>query len=235
MLKVGKDHLDVNVTEPLANGDGLNVLVKREVVGFRVNVAEKTGDNRYRVFPNEMPDLLKTLRPHHPLNRNLDHNWQQALLKTSSERRIGVDIELGGWQEQLVLTLTSEDGVSVTHTLEGQFDEANNAEKALENLKEGLSKLGQTRYYAQTVAVNLLARCLCLTVCSINCAVKRWRCWKRRALASYQRGSRKPVATPAPVYPETHLSFLANVYNHKAREFYHRYGVQLIDAAFGSP
>ncbi|MBK0278183.1 collagenase-like protease, partial [Salmonella enterica subsp. enterica serovar Infantis] len=25
---------------------------------------------------------------------------------------------------------------------------------------------------------------------------------------------------------------LANVYNHKAREFYHRYGVQLIDAAY---
>ncbi|MNS14391.1 hypothetical protein D3C72_460100 [compost metagenome] len=37
---------------------------------------------------------------------------------------------------------------------------------------------------------------------------------------------------PAPVYPDTHLSFLANVYNHKARAFYHRYGVQLIDAAY---
>ena len=29
-----------------------------------------------------------------------------------------------------------------------------------------------------------------------------------------------------------HLSFLANVYNHKARAFYHRHGVQLIDAAY---
>ncbi|EOW8833990.1 collagenase-like protease, partial [Cronobacter sakazakii] len=43
---------------------------------------------------------------------------------------------------------------------------------------------------------------------------------------------RKPVSVPPPVYPETHLSFLANVYNHKAREFYQRYGVQLIDAAY---
>ena len=40
------------------------------------------------------------------------------------------------------------------------------------------------------------------------------------------------VSKPAPVYPETHLTFLANVYNHKAREFYQRYGVQLIDAAY---
>ncbi|VDR27545.1 Uncharacterised protein [Raoultella terrigena] len=46
------------------------------------------------------------------------------------------------------------------------------------------------------------------------------------------RGQRKPVSVPPPVYPETHLSFLANVYNHKAREFYQRYGVKLIDAAY---
>ncbi len=232
VLKVGKDHLDVEVTEPLANGDGLNVLVKREVVGFRVNVAEKTAENRYRVFPNEMPDALKTLRPHHALNRNLDHNWQQALLKTSSERRIGVDIELGGWQEQLVLTLTSEDGVSVTHTLDGQFDEANNAEKALDNLKDGLAKLGQTRYYAQKIDINLPGALFVPNSLLNQLRRETVEILEEARLASYQRGSRKAVATPAPVYPETHLSFLANVYNHKAREFYHRYGVQLIDAAY---
>jgi len=232
VLKVAKDHLDVEVTEPLANGDGLNVLVKREVVGFRVNVAEKTVENRYRVFPNEMPDALRTLRPHHALNRNLDHNWQQALLKTSSERRIGVDIELGGWQEQLVLTLTSEDGVSVTHTLDGQFDEANNAQKALESLKDGLAKLGQTRYYVQAITVNLPGALFVPNSLLNQLRRETVEMLEEARLANYQRGSRKPVATPAPIYPETHLSFLANVYNHKAREFYHRYGVQLIDAAF---
>jgi len=232
VLKVGKDHLDVEVTEPLANGDGLNVLVKREVVGFRVNIAEKTAENRYRVFPNEMPDALKTLRPHHALNRNLDHNWQQALLKTSSERRIGVDIELGGWQEQLVLTLTSEDGISVTHTLDGQFDEANNAEKALDNLKDGLAKLGQTRYYAQKIDINLPGALFVPNSLLNQLRRETVEMLEEARLANYQRGSRKAVATPAPVYPETHLSFLANVYNHKAREFYHRYGVQLIDAAY---
>ncbi|ELY6244471.1 U32 family peptidase [Cronobacter universalis] len=232
VLSVGKEHLDVEVTEPLANGDGLNVMIKREVVGFRVNVAEKTGENRYRVFPNEMPAVLKTLRPHHKLNRNLDHNWQQALLKTSSERRIGVDIELGGWQEQLILTITSEDGVSVTHTLDGQFDEANNPEKALTSLKEGLAKLGQTIYFARDVQVTLPGA-LFVPNSQLN-AFRREAIEALDAarLANYQRGARKPVSVPPPVYPETHLSFLANVYNHKAREFYQRYGVQLIDAAY---
>ncbi|EOC0475258.1 U32 family peptidase [Cronobacter turicensis] len=232
VLSVGKEHLDVEATEPLANGDGLNVMIKRDVVGFRVNVAEKTGENRYRVFPNEMPAALKTLRPRHKLNRNLDHNWQQALLKTSSERRIGVDIELGGWQEQLILTLTSEDGVSVTHTLDGQFDEANNPEKALTSLKEGLAKLGQTIYFARDVQITLPGA-LFVPNSQLN-AFRREAVEALDAarLVNYQRGARKPVSVPPPVYPETHLSFLANVYNHKAREFYQRYGVQLIDAAY---
>ncbi|WP_029591643.1 peptidase U32 family protein [Franconibacter pulveris] len=232
VLKVGKDHLDVEATEPLANGDGLNVMIKREVVGFRVNVAEKTGENRYRVFPNEMPEALKTLRPPHRLNRNLDHNWQQALLKTSSERRVGVDIELGGWQEQLILTVTSEDGVSVTRTLEGQFDVANNAEKAMANLKEGLAKLGQTIYYARDITVSLPGALFVPNSLLNPLRREAMDALDDARLANYQRGRRKPVSVPPPVYPETHLTFLSNVYNQKARDFYQRYGVQLIDAAY---
>lgn len=232
VLKVGKDHLDVETTEPLANGDGLNVMIKREVVGFRVNVAEKTGENRYRVFPNEMPDALRTLRAHHRLNRNLDHNWQQALLKTSSERRVGVDIELGGWQEQLILTVTSEDGVSVTRTLDGAFDVANNAEKAMANLKEGLAKLGQTIYYARNIDIALPGALFVPNSLLNPLRREAIDALDEARLANYQRGSRKPVSVPPPVYPETHLTFLSNVYNQKARDFYQRYGVQLIDAAY---
>ena len=232
VLKVSKDHLDVESRELLTNGDGLNVMIKREVVGFRANTVEKTGENRYRVWPNEMPKDLYKVRPNQPLNRNLDHNWQQALLKTSSERRIALDMVLGGTQTQLTLTLTSEDGVTVTHALAGEFAEANNADKALSNLKDGLAKLGQTIYYPRDIQLDLpVARFV------PNAQLNQLR---REAveqldegrLAAYPRGSRKAVAVPAPVYPETHLSFLANVYNQKAREFYHRYGVQLIDAAY---
>ena len=231
VLKVGKDHLDVEVSEPLTNGDGLNVMIKREVVGFRANTVKKTGENRYRVWPNEMPADLHKVRPHQPLNRNLDHNWQQALLKTSSERRIAVDVTLSGWQEQLVLTMTCEDGVSVTHTLDGEFAEANQAEKALANLRDGVTKLGQTIYYAREVQVNLPP--LFVPNSLLNQLRRETAEMLDEArLNAWQRGTRKPVSVPPPVYPETHLSFLANVYNHKARAFYQRYGVQLIDAAY---
>jgi len=232
VLKVSKDHLDVKVTETLANGDGLNVMIKREIVGFRANTVEKTGENQYRVWPNEMPADLYKARPNAALNRNLDHNWQQALLKTSSERRIAVDIALGGWEEQLILTMTSEDGVSVTHTLDGQFEVANNAEKAMNSLKDGVAKLGQTIYYARDITLTL-PDALFVPNGQLNQFRRETAEMLDEArLANYPRGSRKAVSVPAPVYPDSHLSFLANVYNHKAREFYHRYGVQLIDAAY---
>ena len=232
VLKVNKDTLDVEVTEPLANGDGLNVLIKREVVGFRANTVEKIGENRYRVKPNEMPADLYKVRPNQVLNRNLDHNWQQALLKTSSERRVAVDIALSGWQEQLILTLTSEDGVCVTHTLDGEFAAANNAEKALQQLQDGASKLGQTLYYARDVDV-MLPEALFVPNSMLNQLRRETvEMLDKARLEGYRRGQRKAVANPPPVYPDSHLSFLANVYNHKAREFYQRYGVQLIDAAY---
>ncbi|MCS2172875.1 U32 family peptidase [Scandinavium sp. TWS1a] len=232
VLKVSKESLDVQVTEALANGDGLNVMIKREIVGFRANTVEKIGENRYRVWPNEMPADLYKARPNAALNRNLDHNWSQALTKTSSERRIAVDIELGGWQEQLILTLTSEDGVTVTHTLDGNFEEASNAEKAMSNLQDGVAKLGQTIYYPRDVQVNLPGALFVPNSLLNQLRRETVEMLDAARLAAYQRGSRKAVSTPAPVYPETHLSFLSNVYNHKAREFYHRYGVQLIDAAY---
>lgn len=232
VLKVAKDHLDVEVSEALTNGDGLNVMIKREIVGFRANTVEKTGENRYRVWPNEMPADLHKVRPRQVLNRNLDHNWQQALQKTSSERRIAVDIDLSGWQEQLVLTMTCEDGVSVTHTLDGEFAEATQAEKALANLRDGVAKLGQTIYFARDVQINLPGALFVPNSLLNQLRRETVERLDDARVKAAPRGQRKSVSVPPPVYPETHLSFLANVYNHKARAFYQRYGVKLIDAAY---
>lgn len=232
VLKVAKDHLDVEVSEALTNGDGLNVMIKREIVGFRANTVEKTGENRYRVWPNEMPADLHKVRPRQVLNRNLDHNWQQALQKTSSERRIAVDIDLSGWQEQLVLTMTCEDGVSVTHTLDGEFAEATLAEKALANLRDGVAKLGQTIYFARDVQINLPGALFVPNSLLNQLRRETVERLDDARVKAAPRGQRKAVSVPPPVYPDTHLSFLANVYNHKARAFYQRYGVKLIDAAY---
>lgn len=238
--KVNKRDLLVVTQEPLSNGDGLNVLVKREVVGFRANIAEPKGEfeedgekrYRYRVEPNEMPEGLFRLRPNHPLSRNLDHNWQQALQKTSSERRIGLSWVAKLREERLELTATSEEGITASVALEGPFGAANKPEQALEQLHDLLGQLGTTQYHADAVELDAPQAFFIP-----NSQLKALRREAIEALtaarvAAHPRGGRKPVTVPPPVYPEAHLSFLYNVYNQKARDFYHRYGVQLIDAAY---
>ena len=52
--------------------------------------------------------------------------------------------------------------------------------------------------------------------------------------AAWQPLPRATPAQPPTPYPEDTLSYLANVYNHKARDFYARHGVRLIEAAYES-
>ncbi|MGK4341900.1 peptidase U32 family protein [Ectopseudomonas oleovorans] len=238
--KVNKRDLIAVTHEPLSNGDGLNVLVKREVVGFRANIAELKGEfeedgekrYRYRVEPNEMPVGMFRLRPNHPLSRNLDHNWQQALQRTSAERRIGVSWKAVLREDALKLTATSEEGISVEVALPGPFGVANKPGQALDGLRDLLTQLGTTIYHAQSVTLDAPQAFFVP-----NSQLKALRRDAIEALteariAAHPRGGRKAETDPAPVYPESHLSFLANVYNQKARDFYHRHGVQLIDAAY---
>jgi putative protease len=240
VLKVGKHDLTVQTREPLSNGDGLNVLVKREVVGFRASVVEQLErleeDGQpfwqYRVEPNEMPAAIRQLRPNHPLNRNLDHNWQQALLKTSAERRIGVRWLARLRADELELHVTSEEGAYATVSLAGPFGEAKKPEQVPGQIADLLSQLGTTIYHAEEVDVEAPQAFFIP-----NSQLKALRREAIEALTEAREairplGSRKAVSVPPPVYPQAHLSFLYNVYNEKARAFYHRYGVQLIDAAY---
>ena len=77
--------------------------------------------------------------------------------------------------------MTCEDGISVTHTLDGLFEVANNAEKALSNLKDGVAKLGQTIYYARNIEVNLPDALFVPNSLLKSSAVKRPRCWMKYA------------------------------------------------------
>ncbi|WP_342648751.1 U32 family peptidase [Pseudomonas sp. REB1044] len=238
--KVGKRDLMVVTEVPLTNGDGLNVLVKREVVGFRANIAEPRGEfeedgqarYRYRVEPNEMPEGLHKLRPNHPLSRNLDHNWQHALQRTSSERRVAVRWQAVLTEQRLALSVTSEEGITAQVALDGPFGAANKPQQALDQLHDLLGQLGTTQYHAEAVELDAPQAYFIP-----NSQLKALRREAIEALTdarvkAHPRGYRKAETTPPPVYPEAHLSFLANVYNQKARDFYHRHGVKLIDAAF---
>ena len=216
----------------LTNGDGLNVLIKREIFGFRADKVEKLSANQYRIYPNEIPKPLFSVKLPYIVNRNLDHVWQQNLLKESSNRRIGVSFKLYNIEKGIELIAKSEEGHCVKLELNGKFELAEQPDKSLKNIRDNLSKLGKTIYYLTDFDLNL-SKIYFIPSSQLN-QFRRDTINKltTKRLTNYCRQKRKPEQNPVPFYPENHLSFLANVYNHKAREFYTQHGVELIESAY---
>ncbi len=239
VTRLGPNWFELETTdadEVMANGDGLNFMKKREVVGLQANVVQAMGAGEqgavWRVFPNEPMAGLAGLKPGLQISRNRDHGWEQGLLKKSAERKIDVWMRLEASATGLALTLTDADGCTATATVDLALEPAQNAERAEAGLRDGLAKLGNTMFQAHEITL-ALSQPWFVPASTIN-ALRRDAVDRLEAarLAAWQRPLRKVAVEPPVAYPETSLSYLANVYNDKARAFYAKHGVQLIDAAY---
>ena len=236
VTRLGPDWFELEAGEPLANGDGLNYMKKREVMGLQANRAQKVGagvaGDIWRVFPNETMAELAGLKIGTALNRNRDHAWEQALLKKSAERRVDVWLRLEDSPDGLALTLTDEDGCSATASAALVLEPAQNVVKAEDTLRAQLGKFGNTMYAPREIVL-ALAQPWFVPASALN-ALRREAVEKLEAvrLQSLSRLPRKVAVEPPAPYPETSLSYLANVYNQPARDFYRKHGVELIAAAY---
>jgi putative protease len=248
VVAVNDKSIDIQTSDELHNGDGLNFMRKREVVGLHVNRAEKLhgkglgGDMSqvvYRVFPKDPIASYDGLKAGLPVHRNRDHAWDMALAKESAERRIGLWLTLTEWMEGdvlkgLQLDLTDEDGVAAAARVELVLEPAKQADTAVDSIKTHLGKLGNTDFSALGLNVHL-SQPWFVPASALN-AMRREAIEALNAarVAAWQRPPRKEPLKPYVEYPEKSLSFLANVYNDKAREFYKKHGVQMIAAAYES-
>ena len=235
--KIGGDFFELESNEALANGDGLNYMNKREVAGIQANRAQLINGHNptaqvWRVYPNEKMALLTGLKLGSAIHRNRDHSWEAALLKKSAERHIQLHLRLQELDSGLLLQLRDEDGITSEAQITLGLEPAQQGEKALASLRDSLAKLGNTIYQAASVELEL-SQPWFVPAASIN-ALRRAAVEAHTAArsAQYARPQRKYAEQPLAQYPETSLSYLANVYNQQARDFYHKHGVQLIAAAY---
>ena len=236
--KVGDKWVELQTDSPdivLNNGDGLcYYTLQKDLAGLAINRAEKVGEGVWRVFPKDPMASFKDLRAGTLVNRNRDMNWIRLLDKPSSERRIGVWLRLDETAAGFSLTLTDEDGHSATVEAAHAKETAKDAGKAEATLREHLGKLGTTPFAAMGIALEL-SQPWFVPASFLNAL-------RRDAVAAlevaraeaYQRPPRAQPVEPPASYPEDTLSYLANVYNHKARDFYAKHGVQIIAAAYES-
>ncbi|MBI3430812.1 MAG: U32 family peptidase [Hydrogenophilales bacterium] len=238
VTKLGDKWVQLETDDPatvLNNGDGLcYYTLQKDLAGLAINRAERMGEGVWRVFPKDPLASFKDLRAGTLVNRNRDMNWMRMLDKPSSERRIGVWLRLAETPEGFSLTLTDEDGHSATVNAVHAKEPAREAAKAEATLREHLGKFGATHFAPMGIALEL-AQVWFIPASFLN-ALRRDAVAALDAARSvaYRRPSRAQAVEPPAIYPEDALSYLANVYNHKARDFYAKHGVKVIAAAYES-
>ena len=238
VARIGGDNFDLVTHEAMANGDGLNYMHKRDTVGIQANTVQKLGEDaegqRWRVFPNEGLATLPGLKVGTVIHRNRDHQWEAALSKKSSDRKVRVDLHLEDFGGGLRLTVTDEDGITTATEAALALQPAQQADQALAGLRASVGKLGNTMFEAGAIAVSLSQPWFVPSSAINGLRRDAIAAQETARLAAWQRPQRAPAAEPPAAYPDTQLSYLANVYNDKARAFYHKHGVQLIAAAYES-
>ncbi|MEX8501367.1 MAG: U32 family peptidase [Leptothrix ochracea] len=243
VTKVGKEHFDLELDDgvpPLHNGDGLTYFdLQQELVGVQLNTVSPLDNigRRWRVMPNELMTSFKDLRVNTVLKRNRDMAWVRGLEKKSSERRIPVALHLTRTAAGLALSAQDSEGHRVTVHATHALDRARDSAKAEASLRDNLSKLGTTIFNAPAEAITLGGDVgACFVPTSVINPLRREaiEALEAERLRALPRLAPLPAVEPPALYPEDSLSYLANVFNHKAFDFYAKHGVKVIEAAYES-
>ena len=239
VTKVGPNFVELETEDPatvIHNGDGLCYLdLHKELVGLQINRSEPAGSKgQWRVFPKDDMTGLRHLKRGTVVNRNRDMDWVRSLEKKSADRRIGAWLRLEDNAEGLTLTVTDEDGHCAAATLPCTLEPAKDPVQAETWLRESLSRLGETVF--EPIDVSLQLSKPWFVPASLLNPLRRdaIAALETERASAWQRLPRAVPADPPVAYPEDTLTYLANVYNHKARDFYAKHGVKVIASAYES-
>ena len=226
LKELRKDCLTVAGVKPFHNGDGLCYIDERgQLQGLRINRVE--GNRLYPALPTgQMPRIA----PRTPLYRNFDQEFERLLSRPSAERKIGLRWRLWETGTGFALGATDEDGHRAVLHFACDKQPARTPQAA--NIRAQLAKLGNTPFEARDEAEVYMEAEWFLP----SSALADWRRQVVQRLLDVRRiGYRRELSvrheTHHP-YPTDTLTYLGNVLNGQARQFYIAHGVRRIDPAY---
>ncbi|MBE6275112.1 MAG: U32 family peptidase [Bacteroides sp.] len=216
------NYIIVAGVKPFNNGDGICYLDERgKLKGLRVNRVENN-----KLFPaGEMPRIKQRT----VLYRNFDQEFEKLMQRKSAERKLGVALRLSENNFGFTFTMTDEDDVSVSVVLEREKELARTPQ--MENIKNQLSKLGNTPFEVECMDVDLKDNWFLPS--SVLAELRR--AGVEKLLQARKMNYRQEiVAMPKTnhVFPQGELTYLGNVMNEGAISFYQNHGVTHIAPAF---
>ena len=219
---IGRNFFEMHNGSLLNNGDGLCFINKQgDLTGFRVNRVE-----RKQIFPADMPRMDEGVM----LYRNQDQAFEKVLKGKTSERKIGIEIVFKEISKGFAIQFVDEDGISSVFEAECDKQPAQKPEAVNDNIKNQLSKLGNTIYEARNIHIEIDAPWFF--------PASQLGEWRRQAVekfdevraASYVRElghEAKPASFPA-----RQLTYLGNVTNKLSEAFYLEHGVEEVLPGF---
>ncbi len=218
----GRNFFEMKNYEQLNNGDGLCFINSQgELTGFRVNKVEGK-----QIFPANMPRLETGVF----IYRNQDQAFDKILKGKTSERKVAVDICFNETKNGFEIQLTDEDGISTTVHFEFEKQTAQKPENVSDNIKNQLSKSGNTIFEVRNIDINIQSMWF-FPASTLGD-------WRRQAIEqlivvrenSYVRELPKiPEKTD---FPAKELTYTGNVTNRLAEKFYRESGVEKIEFGF---
>jgi 23S rRNA 5-hydroxycytidine C2501 synthase len=221
--EVQGNQLTVAGTATFTNGDGLSFLGENgQFDGFRVNRAENN-----RLFPARMP----VLKANTLLYRTYDQAFERELEKSSAIRYIPVDVKC--WETPFGFALSMEDPDGNRAALSFNQEKVPAAKPQGQQVKTQLTKLGNTLFEA--VSCELEWSGDWFVPVSIWAEQRRLLCEKMTEIRKVAfRREEAPMPETRHHYPLNKLTYLGNVLNQKAMDFYRLHGVETIEPAFES-
>lgn len=230
--KIGKDFIQIDSDAEFHNGDGLGFFAANyqkarlsddKLTGFRVNRAE--GNTLY------LKNMPKDLYVGATLYRNKDQAFEALLAKESAERTLLLDFSLSNTQTGLALTAADRHGHQATVTADFEKQQAKDIGRNRESLGKHLAKLGNTDFRLGQVDLGD-AEAVFVPASIINGL-------RRDAIAALDEARIQGYQRPTPWvrddsarFPQRSLTYLGNVANQKAKDFYTRHGVVSIRDAY---
>ena len=246
IIKIDGKRLTVKLKEgiTLHNGDGLCFLDdNNELQGFNVNGFE----GNVILCSKEISSEAKRSREV-SLYRNFDIIWQKSVENSTGNRKLPIRLEFSETSDGFKLTSVNE---NTSVCLQCQKDVAKNPEKALETIRTKLSQWGDTKFVVENIDIQLdtvyfipasvlgeMKRQL-VTELELSFRLKRNEVKRNGEILHQQKHSGKEdlfafgecsrFARVSTTLEMTRLSYLANVINALARQFYENHGVTHID------
>ncbi len=227
---IGKNFFEVENGNKLNNGDGLCFLnSKAELVGFRLNKTEiyQQGNRAgVKCFPLTLPEIITgTL-----LYRNQNQVFDKILAGKTSERKLPIVIEFCEIDTGFSLKAMDKDGISAEILIDAEKQPAQKPDAVYENIRNQLSKLGNTIYEASEVKIYIHQPWFF--------AASQLGEWKRGLIeklenirqSAYKTELRKQAEKA--FFPQKALTYLGNITNSLAESFYREHGVEYIQLGF---